>query len=176
LREPTAGLARAALAVITRADQVTPEELERIRSRIKATAAECAVAEVAFPFTQFINADGNVTPLDELRGRPIAAFCGIGNPEAFRVSLERSGFSVCAFRSFPDHHAYTRADINELEEWAAGLDACAIVVTQKDLVKIGLRAIGGRPLLAVQIGTQVLRGAMELDQQFEKLLAMVDQP
>lgn len=176
LREPTAGLARAALAVITRADQLTPEELERIRSRIEATAAVCAVAEVAFPFTQFINAEGDVTPLDELRGRPIAAFCGIGNPEAFRVSLERSGFSVCAFRSYPDHHAYTRADISELEEWAAGLDACAIVVTQKDLVKIGLRAIGGRPLLAVQIGTQVLRGAMELDRKLEMVFAMVDQP
>jgi len=173
LREPVTGLARAAVAVITRVEQVPPEQVSSIRRRIAKVAPRCDVVEVAFPFTQMVNAAGEVQPLTQWRGQKVAAFCGIGNPEAFRRSLEQAGFANAGFRPFPDHHNYSRADIEELETWAASLDVAAVVVTQKDLVKIGLTRLGGRPLWALQIGTEIRSGEAEFNRHLEQILATI---
>ena len=50
-----------------------------------------------------ISADG-AYPVEELRGRTVAAFAGIGNPAAFRRTLEDLGANVIDFRTYPDHH------------------------------------------------------------------------
>src|SRR5262249_8534077 len=82
---------------------------------------------------------------------------GIGNPEAFRRTLTDQGASVCAFRAFPDHHSYSRADVEELRRWAQQQPAAGIVVTtQKDLVKLRLSQLSGRPLWALRIRLQGL--------------------
>jgi tetraacyldisaccharide 4'-kinase len=92
-------------------------------------------------------------PPESLRGRPVAAVCGIGNPPAFRRTLEGLGAVVVAFRSYPDHHPYSRADVNELQTWANGLPSDAVVATtQKDWVKLRVPDLAGRPLWAVRIG------------------------
>jgi tetraacyldisaccharide 4'-kinase len=173
LREPPSGLSRAALAVITRVDQVSPETAGEIRRQISALAPRCDVAEAAFPFTQFINAGGTTAPLALLRGRPIAAFCGIGNPEAFRKALENAGFMVAAFRSFPDHFVYSRADVDDLSRWIAGVQAEAVVVTQKDVVKICQDRLAQLPLWAVQIGTEIRSGQEAIDRHLGKQLARI---
>ena len=173
LREPVSGLARAAVAIITRVEQVPPTQVSSIRRRISEVAPHCDVVEAAFPFTQFVNSDGDDLPLDELRGKSIAAFCGIGNPEAFRRSLEQAGFAIAGYQTFPDHHKYSRADVEQLETWAASLGVAAVVVTQKDLVKIGLTCLGGRPLWALQIGTEIRRGEAEFNRHLEQILATI---
>lgn len=58
------------------------------------------------------------------------AFCGLGNPGSFRLSLERLGLGHLAFRSFPDHHAYSAA-----EQAALRLEAHTLVTTAKDAAK-----------------------------------------
>src|SRR5262249_58125299 len=84
-------------------------------------------------------------PVQRLAGRPVAAFCGIGNPGAFRHTLTRLGAAPAAFRTFRDHHPYTRADVEDVRTWAEQLAAeCVVVTTQKDLVKLRLTRIGGR--------------------------------
>ena len=49
--------------------------------------------------------------------------------ESFRRTLTDCGADVIAFRTYPDHHAYTRADVDDLRLWARGLPACAPVVS-----------------------------------------------
>jgi tetraacyldisaccharide 4'-kinase len=80
---------------------------------------------------------------------------------------------VCAFRAFPDHHAYARADVESLEDWA-GRQAkdCLAVTTQKDLVKLRLRRLGPAPLWALRVRLEVVRGRDVLDGKLDELLRL----
>jgi tetraacyldisaccharide 4'-kinase len=86
----------------------------------------------------------------------VAAFCGIGNPEAFRATLAACGLEIAGFRSFADHHAYSASDCDALGNWAAGLAAERIITTLKDLVKIRREALGGVPLVALEVAIEPL--------------------
>ena len=66
-------------------------------------------------------------PAATLAGRPVHAVAGIGDPERFFRHLEALGLTVVR-HAFPDHHAYTVADLA-----IAGTDS--IVMTEKDAVK-----------------------------------------
>ena len=79
--------------------------------------------------TELAGCDGRTAPLAELAGTPVGAFCGIGNPAAFRRTLDGLGATVADFRAFPDHHAYTRAGVADLARWAESLPAGAVLAT-----------------------------------------------
>src|SRR5439155_21745522 len=109
--------------------------------------------------------------LEDFNGRPLAAFCGIGNPEAFRQTLVNLGATVADFRTFPDHHDYTRSDVEALRTWARQQATdCVVVTTQKDLVKLRLSQLGGRALCALRIRLHITSGQDALDQQLMAVL------
>ena len=83
-------------------------------------------------------ADGSQAPLDLLKGKPLAAFCGVGNPAGFRHTLETCGYQVAAWREFSDHHHYSSADVGAIAASARQVHAAAIVCTCKDLVKLAV--------------------------------------
>ncbi len=159
LREPPKALSRADLVVITRVDQVPRSVVDSIRARVAGIHPDCGLVEIDFPVARLIDAGGRTQPLQSLTGMTVAAFCGIGNPAAFRASLERLGCTVIAFRSFPDHHDYTPTALEDLDQWSRGLAVDAVVCTQKDLVKIGIEQLGDHRLWAAEIGTRTLAGA-----------------
>jgi tetraacyldisaccharide 4'-kinase len=65
---------------------------------------------------------------DALRGRRVFAFAGLAdNAQFFRL------FDLAGSKGFPDHHRYTKSDIDAIKREAAGN---AIVTTEKDAVKI----------------------------------------
>lgn len=153
LREPPSGLRRAGAILLTRCDQVTAAELDRLRGWLGRRVPNVPVAATEHRPTELVGCDGATEPLESLHGRPVGAFCGIGNPNAFRHTLESLGATVAEFRTFPDHHAYTAEDVNSLARWAAALPSDAVVATtQKDWVKLRTPDLGGRPLWAVRIG------------------------
>jgi tetraacyldisaccharide 4'-kinase len=170
LREPVSSLRRAHLVVITRVDQAPRENIEAIRRRVANMRPDGAIAEATFPPARLINSTGATAALGSLSGRPVAAFCGIGNPEAFHKTLEKCGCQIADFQSFPDHHNYTRADVEDLERWSRGLEVEAVVCTQKDLVKIALERLGEHPLWAIEIGTQIVSGGDVLEARLDRFL------
>jgi tetraacyldisaccharide 4'-kinase len=169
LREPVAGLRRAQVVVLSRADAVSAEERQSLRDQAARLAPDALWCEVAHRPRTWRSSDGTESPLSVLAGQPVAAFCGIGNPDGFRHTLEQAGCRIAAWREFPDHHAYTRADVNDLVAWATASDATAAVATHKDLVKIALPALGRRPLYAASIGVEFLAGEAELTALLAKL-------
>jgi tetraacyldisaccharide 4'-kinase len=60
-------------------------------------------------------------------GKRVHAVAGIGNPARFFDHLQRLGLSFAA-HAFPDHHAYSQADLDFR-------DADAIIMTEKDAIK-----------------------------------------
>lgn len=153
LREPVSGLRRAGFVLFTRCDQATPESLTLQREWLRKRFPDLPVGLTTHRPVGLVGPDGETDGVDELRGRPVAAFCGIGNPEAFRRTLTDLGADVIDTRTYADHHSYNRTDISDLDTWAMRLPTDATVVTtQKDWVKIRLGEIGGRPLRAVRVG------------------------
>jgi tetraacyldisaccharide 4'-kinase len=96
--------------------------------------------------------------LSVLEGRTVAAFCGIGNPEGFRRTLEGLGVKIVGFRAFPDHHPYGAADVADLVVWARNVGADLALTTQKDSVKLRTASLGPLPLRALRIGLEVIEG------------------
>jgi tetraacyldisaccharide 4'-kinase len=151
---------------LTRCDQVTAEEVRSLRQEVGRWAPQALIAEAVHEPAAWQSSEGKEMPLDSLAGRNVAGFCGIGNPEAFRQTLTRLGLNVAAWRVFPDHHAYTRDDIEDLRRWArAQAEETALVTTQKDLVKIRLDRMGERSLWALRIQLRVTAEREALEQR-----------
>lgn len=161
LREPLRGLARASAVVLTRASQVDAERRAEIRA---ALAAACggrlphAWMEAEHRPVALRSATADVQPLDRLRGRRVLAIAGIGNPAAFRTTLESLGCDVADMAVFPDHHPYSAADLERLAARATACAAELVVTTLKDLVKIRRNDLRGLPLVAVEIAMHALSG------------------
>lgn len=67
--------------------------------------------------------------------QPLIAFAGIGQPTKFFHMLESAGATLAKTKTYPDHHAYTDAEIEALLQEAEHLGA-TLITTEKDLVKI----------------------------------------
>ncbi|MFM8891556.1 MAG: tetraacyldisaccharide 4'-kinase, partial [Planctomycetia bacterium] len=161
LREPVAGLARARVAVLTRATSVTAARRREIRRQAEeACAGRAAPAWLEAEHRPLLVRafSGTTRPLDWLAGRSVAAFAGIGNPAAFRESLAPLTGPLRGFRGFPDHHRYSDADLDSLGGWARETGADVILTTLKDLVKVRRDQLGALPVFAVEISLVVLGG------------------
>jgi len=172
LREGPANLRRAGAVVLTRCDQVTDAALATLRRDVQRHAPQAVLAESVHRPLAWLDADGQSTPLEQLSGRPLLAFCGLGNPDAFRRSLTALGLPPVEFRSFPDHHEYTRADVQDLHAWARQQpEGTVLATTQKDLVKLRLMQLGGKPLWALRIGLHLEAGREAFDARLEQAVA-----
>jgi tetraacyldisaccharide 4'-kinase len=163
LREPLAGLRRAQVVALSRADMLPPEQREQIRNKVRRYAPQAAWLEVTHKPQALRPWNGTEVEIGSLAGQRVAAFCGIGNPAGFRHTLESVGYQVVGFREFADHHAYRRQDVEDLTRWAGELAAAAVVCTHKDLVKLGVAQIGRTPLFALTVGLEVLAGLDEFE-------------
>ena len=163
LREPPHGLRRADVVALSRADMLDRPQREEIWRTVRRHAPQAVCLEITHAARALISSSGEEEPLETLRGRPVAAFCGIGNPAGFRHTLETCGYRVADFREFPDHHPYSRADVESLAAWADGLEVAAVLCTHKDLVKLDIDQLGRRPLRAIRIGLDFLTGQDPLE-------------
>jgi tetraacyldisaccharide 4'-kinase len=182
LREPPSALSRATHVVITRADLVDDEALEALRRRIASHAARGGseappILTAAHRPTRLLVDRGPPREPAVLRGMPVVAACGIGNPEAFRRTLEGLGARLLRWTTFPDHHDYKAEEIGSLLAEAKAVDAEMLVTTVKDHVKWrALREEGGVksgvPVAALEVRLRMLEGEQTLRQDLACLLEL----
>ena len=171
LRESLRGLQRADAIVLSRANAVDATERERIWHVVDQYAPNLPRAEATHAPTMLLTGKGDSHPLSLLQGKRVAAFCGIGNPVAFKATLEASGCEVVGFRPFPDHHPFTSTTLQELNAWANELEGVDMLVcTQKDLVKLPAQESGGTSLYALAIGLEFLRGQEAIERLVDEVL------
>src|SRR5262249_11015121 len=163
LREPRSSLRRAGLVVLTRCDVVNAGEVDHLEKEVRNSAPGLSVARTVHAPMELVNGSDQKSA-ESLRGQPVGAFCGIGNPQAFRQTLAGLGADVRTFREFPDHHPYRREVVDELQRWAGDLpEGAPIVTTQKDWVKLRIAELASRPLWALRIGLQFTQGQDDFD-------------
>lgn len=183
LREGKRGLRRADLVLLTRVDQAEPEEItevqleqKRIRPRAKVRRKKKKLKryqnealEVSFPPESLLNASGESITLNQYQGKAVGAFCGIGNPEAFKDSLVELGLDVVYFKPFPDHHHYFDAELTEVVTQTRNAGGELLLTTLKDLVKIEKDTWKKLPLWSVTTGIHFEANRDLLDEQLEEL-------
>lgn len=159
LREPLGGLKRADLVIITRVEQVTDVELEQLDGTLR--AYDVPIAHVAFTPTELVRLNGSMETLGAIENEVIGAFCGIGNPAAFKATLKAVGLTPVFFEAFPDHCHFDNQKRQRLLQLAHDHGATSFVCTEKDLVK--LRPFEGVELFGIRIEAVVQRGKDDLE-------------
>jgi tetraacyldisaccharide 4'-kinase len=164
LREPVNSLRRADCIVVTRTGDVMDAGLEE---RIKqVTDAPAFPSTTVIRLITVLGSPELESDQDALRKLPIAAFCGIGNPNAFFQQLRDEGFELRYKESFRDHHTYSQAEIDRLSREAAGAGAQALITTAKDAVKLESMRFG-LPCYVLEIEMRILEA--------DRLLALIDE-
>jgi tetraacyldisaccharide-1-P 4'-kinase len=79
---------------------------------------------------------GTLQPLTAGIPQPLAAFCAIGNPQAFFAHARGENLTLNYTRAFADHHAYAQRDVDECVLEAVRCGARALLTTAKDAVKL----------------------------------------
>jgi tetraacyldisaccharide 4'-kinase len=177
LREPITSLRRADVVALTRCNLVSATARAALQQRLQTIAPQAILVDVEQRPQALLTASGLERPLDQLPHGPVLAFCGIGNPGAFRRTLEQLGWPLENLRVFPDHHPYDPATMTELARWVADHPrAGSAVCTHKDLVKIGVDRLGALPLFALTLELQVGAGRASLEAKLQRLLPQVASP
>lgn len=174
LREPKSSLGRADAVILTKSGNVTDAELTQLRIQAHHLTKPGApiVAADHQPIT-WRQENGSECDPRSFAGKPVVAFCGLGNPDSFLKSLGSLGVTPQFWRTFPDHHGYNREDVDELRRWASQLPNDGVVLTtQKDAVKLRINDLSGRPLWALRIGMTLRAG--EETTRLEQMLANIE--
>ena len=131
LRELPQALVRAQVIVITRADQVTPDALLKLRQELQRVAPGPAILSACHRAKGLRGPTGELALPSTLRGLDVDLLSALGNPEGFEASVEALGASIHQHRTFPDHHHYVAGDLDGL-----GSEGRPIVTSAKDAVKL----------------------------------------
>jgi tetraacyldisaccharide 4'-kinase len=117
LREPASRLASVDAVIVNGSCEPVP------------VAADCLYLQMKLASDQVLPVSGTAEarPLESLRGERVHAVAGIGNPKRFFNDLRQHGLEVIE-HPFPDHHAFTAADLQFDDE-------LPMLMTEKDAVK-----------------------------------------
>ena len=138
LREPVRSVRRAHIAVITRFDLASEEQIAEIESTLRRFQPNILIFHAVHRQNQARTFHGQAIPASQLAGKKAFVFCGIGNPAAFLRSVESLGVSIVGKTLFKDHHPYNPDDIRTLVHQARQAGAEIILTTEKDWVKAAL--------------------------------------
>ena len=132
-REPLQSARRATLIVVTRkiADKSVVDDIRRALANVAPRVPVVSVQLVPAEFKS--TATGQTLPLQAVHGADLTAIAAIADPDAFFKQLTELGAIVRPI-SFPDHHAFTRAEAEDLVSRASNSDF--VVCTLKDAVKL----------------------------------------
>jgi tetraacyldisaccharide 4'-kinase len=135
LREPLSSANRADAIIITRANLVSSQELERVKKDVS------AIAKKTIPFflcdispTALVSPDMAQAALKTIEGRKVALLSAIGSPAQFEKTVGSLGATVVSHRSFRDHHPFSTEEIQNIVD-IADKDTM-LLTTQKDFVRI----------------------------------------
>ncbi len=162
LREPLWAIERAKVAIVSRTDQCTPDELAATDEAIRLRNPEITlIHSVHRPTGLRRISDQKMLHLNHLSARKVLAFCGIARPKSFFSTLSRLGAAVTGL-PFPDHHIFTKREIARLvaRQHSGGFDL--IVTTEKDVPRLfSLSQDESQQVFALAVELQLMQDGVE---------------
>jgi len=119
--------------------------------------------------SEFLTSADQRQPLSFLKGRRVAAFCGIATPESFFKFLTDYGAELVARERFPDHYRYVEEDFVKLAALAHRSGAECLITTEKDAVRIPYERAWDCPVYYLRLEIDILRGAADFDEAVSRI-------
>ncbi len=158
LREPPSALARASTIFITKSDGHTAD----LRRRITQLNPSAGIIEcVHHPLYLEDVFTGERKELDFLKGRKVASFSGIAQPESFEESLVKQGAELMYAKRFADHHRFTQQEVLNAINRSKKRQADTIITTQKDAVRFPKIDRRDLPIYFMRVEIRILSGASD---------------
>jgi tetraacyldisaccharide 4'-kinase len=95
-------------------------------------------------------------PIDTLKDKKVALFCGIGNPQRFVNSVEELGAHVVASHFLPDHHVMGKKQLQKFAFFAKAKGATHLLCTEKDKVKLSMHPLP-LPIAWIRASLQIVK-------------------
>jgi len=162
LREWRSGLRRADIVLLTRAERLSAEQLRARIGRVRQLAANDRLPVHACEHAAesiVRQPDGEVLPLETLRGRPAVLLSAVARPSSFALTASSLGADIVRELCFRDHHRFTSLELDEAVTAARSAGAI-LLTTEKDdarlqassierhVLRIGLRFFDSEPSAA----------------------------
>ena len=148
LREPISHISRANVCLMTKVDQAAAGSREYIRETVHRYNESAQIVESIHKPRRFIplaewyvDIAGDGIDVTQMRGKKIMAVSAIGNPASFEQTLSDLGVVILESLRYPDHHDYSMQEMADILHQAERMGAEAIVITEKDAVKIPMEVI-----------------------------------
>jgi tetraacyldisaccharide 4'-kinase len=145
LREPLTEIRRANLIFLTQ--NITQDSMNQVEHWVKQHSEQkqrIQILPIPFqlmglrPFADFKTLNPKPLPFQQFIHRPVIAFSGIANPQAFEQGLQDQDFQLLKSFRFEDHHSYTAEDVATIlalfQQHQA--ESPILVTTDKDLPKV----------------------------------------
>lgn len=156
LREPPSHLARASTIFITKSDGQT----DALRARLAKLNSRAAIVECVHHPLYFEDVfTGQREGLELVRGRKVASFSGIAQPESFEQGLTRVGAQLVYSKRFADHHRFSQQEVINAINRSKKRQAEMIVTTQKDAVRFPKIDRRDLPIYFMRVEIKILKGA-----------------
>ncbi len=170
LREGPEALRRAHLGWIAKCDEGDPATVEAA-ARIVERHVGSAPVRSRYRASRLLSADLRTElSLSLLEGQPVVLLAGVARPHSFRRTLEHAGARVIEEALFPDHHAFTRAEVERVLASARALGAERVCCTEKDAVRLPRDLHGGDRLVVVQVETEIVAGGALLAAALDRVV------
>ncbi len=169
LREPVDSLKRADAIVITRSNQVSESELNKIEEKIQKIKPDIVIARSIHSPVCARTTDNKEIGIEQLKGKKIFAFCGIGNPDAFIKTIKGLGVNLVGTKIYDDHYHYADKDIEDIRTKAKELSADLILTTEKDWRRLPIE----NRKLKIDIGFAYLVIELKLVSREDKITRLI---
>lgn len=139
LREPLSALQRADILVLTKTNLAG--DIQGARDLLARISPRSLLVESAHAAEGFLDLKGgNILAPDSLKGKAAGLFSGIADPASFERLVRALGVNTVFSLSFPDHHHYSRQDLQDIVHRAGSEKVDTLITTEKDASRLtGLR-------------------------------------
>ena len=163
LREPISSLSKANALVLTRSDATNGNRMFSSLKSLERYSMGTPVFKASHvPFVCKVGKDNNSTyeslsqgilkdRSEYIKGHNVFIFSGLADNRNFRRTIERLKCNISGVMEFPDHHAYSEKDLENILEAAQKNASDGLITTEKDYVRIACRIEWPLDLFVVRI-------------------------
>jgi len=163
LREPYKCLERADCFIITKIDMIKDAGI--IKKRLLDVNKSAQVITTIHKPVCLENIVGEEQlDVECIKGEKVIALSSLGDPVSFENTLEHVGAEIVEKIRHPDHHWYSKDDIDNIQARQKALNAKFIITTQKDAVRLQRVETYYNPsLLIIRIEVEIISGIDRLE-------------
>jgi tetraacyldisaccharide 4'-kinase len=129
-REPLRSLKRADIVVVNYAGELDNPSL--VRKRILWVKPELKIHFSRYKFKRFKDLSGKEFKPEDLRQKPLAAFCAIGYPQGFFNMLTEVNLNLKEKIIYPDHHELSAKEFQTIQNRLLRSNIKDLIISSKD--------------------------------------------